>query len=578
MVPVDVSDSAIYVADDVAANRALLEAILGAGGLRYVHGFDDGERLLEAVAAREPDLILLDLRMPSMDGVEVLRRLEDRRAGDQFLPVIVLTADATLASRRIALASGANDYVTKPFDADEVLLRVRNLLQIRRMHLALKAHNADLLDQVDAATRSLSRREREWAEVALSLTQLEERDSVEATAQAICDELGKIRGLLAVTVTAIDAAGQAVPIAHDGRGDVRIGVNRALPRNVTNEWLDRVGTKPWIGPWESGFGSLVNRMPHARPTAMAVIPLRTSRGTLGGLSAATAMPDGTAYLAERLPMLESFGAVASALLARGILERQERGAVRRGLERILAEGAFRPVFQPIVDLRSGRIVGFESLSRFADGIRPDRRFADAAAVGLGLELETATLTAAVGASVALPGDAWLSLNVSPSMLTESRRLAGAIASASRPLVLEITEHVAIEDYQEFRSSVAALGQDLLYAVDDAGAGYSSFRHILELRPHFVKLDIGMVREIDRDEIRQALVAGIVYFARRSGCSIIAEGIETEGERRMLSDLGVDLGQGFLLGRPAPITPAGATSAARMSIPNARDEAAAGSAR
>src|SRR5207237_606118 len=116
--------------------------------------------------------------------------------------------------------------------------------------------------------------------------------------------------------------------------------------------------------------------------------------------------------------------------------------------------------------------------------------------------------------------------------------------------VEITEHVAIEDYRSFRSAVERLGRGVRIAVDDAGAGFASFRHILELRPDFVKLDIGLVHEIDRDPVRQALVAGIVYFARSSGCQLIAEGIETEGERALLRTLGVPLGQGYLLGRPS----------------------------
>jgi EAL domain-containing protein (putative c-di-GMP-specific phosphodiesterase class I) len=124
--------------------------------------------------------------------------------------------------------------------------------------------------------------------------------------------------------------------------------------------------------------------------------------------------------------------------------------------------------------------------------------------------------------------------------------------AKRHLVLEITEHVAIDDYGALRDRFADLGPDVRFAVDDAGAGFASFRHILELRPDFVKLDIGLVRDIDRDEIRQALVAGIVYFARRTSCRIIAEGVETERERAMLQGLGVELGQGFLLGRPLPV--------------------------
>jgi EAL domain-containing protein (putative c-di-GMP-specific phosphodiesterase class I) len=89
-------------------------------------------------------------------------------------------------------------------------------------------------------------------------------------------------------------------------------------------------------------------------------------------------------------------------------------------------------------------------------------------------------------------------------------------------------------------------------VDDAGAGYASFRHILELRPELVKLDVGLVRGVDTDPGRQALVAGIVYFAQKSGCRLVAEGIEQESERAILQELGVDFGQGYLLGRPAPL--------------------------
>ena len=120
------------------------------------------------------------------------------------------------------------------------------------------------------------------------------------------------------------------------------------------------------------------------------------------------------------------------------------------------------------------------------------------------------------------------------------------------VILEVTEHVAIEDYAAFRAAVTAVGPDIRVSVDDAGAGFASFRHILELHPDFVKLDIALVRDIDLDNVRQALVAGIVYFARKSGCLLIAEGIETTGERDLLRSLGVDLGQGYLLGRPAPV--------------------------
>jgi EAL domain-containing protein (putative c-di-GMP-specific phosphodiesterase class I) len=90
-------------------------------------------------------------------------------------------------------------------------------------------------------------------------------------------------------------------------------------------------------------------------------------------------------------------------------------------------------------------------------------------------------------------------------------------------------------------------------VDDAGAGYAGLRHILELKPQFVKLDISLVRHVDTDQARQAMVAGMAHFARKANCELIAEGIETEAELNELVRLGVPLGQGYLFGKPAPIS-------------------------
>jgi EAL domain-containing protein (putative c-di-GMP-specific phosphodiesterase class I)/DNA-binding response OmpR family regulator len=547
-------DSRIYIADDEPANVKLLEAILGSAGFSSIASFSDGEALLRAIDEQEPDLILLDLRMPVLDGMSVLQGLNTGSPARGYLPVLVLTADATRGSRDQALSSGAHDYLTKPFDPTEVLLRVRNLLETRRLHEELRLHNIDLTGQVEATTRTLADREQEWAEQAAALSHLEAGDTAEATAQAICDELSRMAGLTGALVVALDAAGQAVPLARDASVDVRVRVNSALPHELTIGWAERVAAGPWVGPYEAGFGLSLTRVPSLLPTAMAIMPLRTSTAMLGAIVVCTEAVNGVTFLAGRLPVLESFGAVASALLAPGILARQRRGEVRGELEAVLAEGAFGPAFQPILDLVSGATVGHEALTRFHDGTRPDRRFADADAVGLGLELESACLSAAMSASPRLPGAGFLSLNVSPELLLERLRLSQCLREQVRPVVLEVTEHVAIEDYTAIRAAVSSLGPNVRIAVDDAGAGFASFRHILELRPDFVKLDIGLVRDIDRDDVRQALVAGIVYFARKSSCQLIAEGIETTAEFEQLKALGVDLGQGYLLGRPALATP------------------------
>jgi EAL domain-containing protein (putative c-di-GMP-specific phosphodiesterase class I) len=402
------------------------------------------------------------------------------------------------------------------------------------------------------AREDLADKEREWADVAHSLSDLEVRPTSEETANAICNELKRISGLSSVMIVALDSAGRAIPLAFDGDHDVRIGVNRALPSAMVEGWRDRIGRKPWVGPWAPAMGTVLQRAPAEPPTAMAILPMGTSQGMLGALVALTSIRDGIDYLNARLPVLTSFSAVAAALLAPGILERQRRGLTRAEIEGILLKQAFKPVFQPIVELATGTVIGYEALTRFDDGVRPDRRFADAGAVGLGIELEAATLSAALDAADALPPDRWLSLNVSPEFLLDPIRPRAVLAKrGSRSIVLEITEHVAIEDYARFRRAAETLGDSVGFAVDDAGSGYASFRHILELRPDYVKLDMGLVQEIDQDDVRQALVAGIVYFAERTGCRLIAEGVETEGELQRLQRLGVGYGQGYLLARPAP---------------------------
>ena len=116
-------------------------------------------------------------------------------------------------------------------------------------------------------------------------------------------------------------------------------------------------------------------------------------------------------------------------------------------------------------------------------------------------------------------------------------------------MLEITEHVEIDDYPGLRRELKRLGSSVRLAVDDAGAGYASFRHILELAPDFVKIDLDLVRGVDAEPARQALIAGMGYFAVKRKLRLVAEGIETRKELDALQALAVPYGQGYLLGRP-----------------------------
>jgi EAL domain-containing protein (putative c-di-GMP-specific phosphodiesterase class I) len=227
---------------------------------------------------------------------------------------------------------------------------------------------------------------------------------------------------------------------------------------------------------------------------------------------------------------------------------------RRGeLAAIIDDGAFRAVFQPMVALYKSEVVGYEALTRFDDGTRPDLRFADAKGLGIGAELELATIAAAVAAARALPRGRFISINLSPELLvSHQKELEAAIGELhrDRTVVLELTEHDVVDDYESLRGSLARFDPAVQLSVDDAGAGFSTLRHVVMLEPHYVKLDRTWVCDIDADPTRQALVAGLSHFARTTGCELVAEGIESEPERDKLTELDVSIGQGYLLGVPA----------------------------
>jgi EAL domain-containing protein (putative c-di-GMP-specific phosphodiesterase class I) len=211
-------------------------------------------------------------------------------------------------------------------------------------------------------------------------------------------------------------------------------------------------------------------------------------------------------------------------------------------------------FQPIVDLGSREVIGLEALARF-DALpyrSPDQWFEEAAAVGLGIELELCAVRRAAAELALLPPDVYLSVNVSPESAVHPD-LADILAVAPQRFVVEVTEHAQVDDYDTLLDGLGRLrDRGVRLAIDDAGAGYSSLRHILRLQPDVIKLDIDLTRNIDIDPARRALAAAFVRFAEEIGSTITAEGVETEAELATLQDLQVGRGQGYLFGRPGPL--------------------------
>lgn len=375
--------------------------------------------------------------------------------------------------------------------------------------------------------------------------------SLEHGAGAICDELATVPGVDFAAVGVFLAPDEIAVVASNGTNGLPALVGHGLPRHRARRIQEQVGGGPWAVPWRalSQDGAWGSRLTAAGLKAFAFAPIVHGDHVDGGAVIGTRDTVFARKMIETQPGMLAFGTTSSALLADRLHARRAEVGLRRSLDVLLAERAFHVVFQPIVDLQTRAVVAYEALSRFDSGRRPDLCFADAWSVGLGAQLELATLQAAIEAARLLPGGRWLDLNVSPRLLVERDRLRDILWSADRPLVLEITEHEPVADYEALHRAVRSLGGDIRLAVDDAGAGVANFGHLVDLGADFVKIDTSLVRRVNANLGRQALVVGMRHFARTAGCRLVAEGVETEDEARTLTELGVEFGQGYLFGHP-----------------------------
>ncbi len=365
---------------------ALLE---GAGHVNVVL-VEDPHRVVDLVKSLRPDAILLDLHMPGLTGFDVLRLLEAVVEPDDFLPVLVVTADSTTETRRRVLSAGAHDLLVKPVDVVEVVQRTEILLETRRLNRELRKTN--------------------------------------------------------------------------------LALNQRLLRQEENE-------------------------------------------------------------------------------RRAV---QERERIRATIVEVLSGSSMKSVFQPIVDTAIGRIVGVEALTRFETEPQrsPDQWFADAAAVGMGFDLEMAAIRSALEMQSELPEGAYISVNCSPEVLADPGLETIADQIDVSRVVLEMTEHTAISDYAEIQARLGVLrAQGFRVAVDDAGSGFASLHHILQLHPDIIKLDSGLIRGIDRDPAKRALATAMITFSQELGADLVAEGVETVEEFQTVRGLGISKIQGYLLGRP-----------------------------
>lgn len=285
------------------------------------------------------------------------------------------------------------------------------------------------------------------------------------------------------------------------------------------------------------------------------VPLMLSDGSVYGTFSCFSFEPNHALGQRDVAMVRAFADLAAAQIEAELTLSSRQSSVIEQMSNLIEQDNITIVYQPIYSLTDNQVVGVEALARFPDHERrgPAEWFAQASEFGLGPALELAAFRAALHNLRQLPEDVYLAINVSPELVTGGRLPELLEGIPAGRVVLEVTEHAIIHDVALFQRALAPMRSKVRIAVDDAGAGYSGLRHILDVAPDIIKLDMSLTRNIDKDAARHALAAAMVSFSRKIGSTIVAEGVETRAELDTLKQLGAHCAQGYYLQCPIPMS-------------------------
>ena len=349
----------------------------------------------------------------------------------------------------------------------------------------------------------------------------------------------------------------AVFVESGGRGSSGPDVCFAHPLEETYCRKIADGDLPTIIP-DTSQNEITRNMPITRVLSIGAyvgVPIVLSDGEVYG-TLCCLKHERDHSLAKRDPSLLYFVANLIAERVENHRESQRRADWIRGrIEAVTASDQLEMHFQPIWSFGDSGISAYEALARFQTDpyITPDVWFEEAGEVGLRDSLESLAITRALAELPRLPDHCAMNINASPEAILSG--VVGDIVAGydGRRIVLEVTEHSRIPDYPEFRKAIRHIRQlGVRIAVDDAGSGYASFHHVLELDADMIKLDLSLIRDIHRDRKKQALAAALISYARHAGPVVVAEGVDCQAEFDVLQKLSVDRVQGYFIGRPSPL--------------------------
>lgn len=348
------------------------------------------------------------------------------------------------------------------------------------------------------------------------------------------------------TTQTLEVVDSAIPLV------MRDGVTQRQDTSLCQAILD--DRLPEVIPDLRDFPEAM-RLPAARfprIRSYVSVPVTLSDGSLYGTFCAAGLTSDRELQQRDRALMDVLAHAAAVIIEPGVKEAARQAEIESRILPVLDTTGLSVVLQPIVDLKTGSRVGAEALSRFPRewGLGPDAVFEQAHSIGVGGELELLAVERAAASLQHMTE--YLAVNLSPGLIVDPRgqRLLGSLPLER--IVLEVSEHDPVDDYPALCAAIEPLrARGMRLAIDDAGAGFSSLRHIVLMSPDIIKLDRSIVDGVSHDRVLTPLVRSLVQFAHEAGATTVAEGVETYEDADALVTLGVDLGQGWHFGRPVP---------------------------
>lgn len=560
----------LLVVDDLPENiHELLEALKNE--YRIMVACNGDQALAAVLGPVPPDLVLLDIVMPGMDGYEVCRRIKATAAGNRVPVIFVTVIDATQQKVR-GFDIGAADYITKPFDIDEVRARIRTHLELARLRRFLEdlvAQRSALLQVSEEKYRVLAHRD--------PLTGLPNRVLfVELLEHAILHAERNQTEFALLNIDLDRFAAINDSFGHRLGDQLLIEVGHRLQRMLPeSDAIARIGGDEFNVLLERGEGMAIDLMAQHMIDALAEPFVLDGENVYVGASIGIALYPGDGRTAEILQSNVDTALHQAKEQGRGILrffspemsnQAKRRLTLEAELRRALEHNQFRLYYQPQIDLNNGQLVGMEALVRWQHPergmIAPGEFIPLAEESGLVVPMGDWVLHEACRQikawSLAGLAPRQTAVNISAVQLSRGY-LVGSVKAALAAadieptlLELEITESFVMEDRdQSFKSlsGLKALGVRL--SIDDFGSGYSSLGYLQQLKVHKLKVDMSFVRDMTTNSGNASIVKAIIALGHSLGLEIIAEGVEEPDQARYLRSLQCDVMQGYLISRPMP---------------------------